>query len=55
MDIYPLVDSLLSHDGITGTLTLDDGANWNVQLRFNGGILEEQTIGASTSATAIWT
>ena len=40
--------------GLSGTLTLDDGANWNVALVFTGGILTGQTIGASSGATANW-
>jgi len=40
--------------GISGTLTIDDGANWNVALTFSAGILTGQTIGASSGATATW-
>jgi hypothetical protein len=41
--------------GLTGILEIDDGANWNVQLQFAGGILIGQTIAASSGATATWT
>lgn len=41
-------------DGLSGTLTLDDGANWRVTLTFAGGILTGQTTGASSAAAATW-
>jgi hypothetical protein len=41
-------------DGLTGTLTLDDGANWRITLTFTGGILTAQTTGASVAALAQW-
>ncbi len=40
--------------GLSGTLTLDDGANWRITLTFAGGILTGETIGATSSATATW-
>jgi hypothetical protein len=40
--------------GLTGVLTLDDGANWRITLTFTDGILTAKTTGASTSATASW-
>jgi hypothetical protein len=42
------------NQGLSGTLTLDDGANWRVTLTFTGGILTGQTTGASSGATATW-
>jgi hypothetical protein len=42
------------NQGLSGTLTLDDGANWRITLTFSGGILTGQTTGASTSAAATW-
>jgi len=41
-------------DGISGTMTLDDGVNWNVTLTFKNGLLTAQTTGASTGAIASW-
>ena len=41
--------------GLTGTLELDDGANWNATLTFKNGLLVGQTTGASSAATATWT
>ncbi|GAH55665.1 unnamed protein product, partial [marine sediment metagenome] len=41
--------------GLTGILTLDDGANWNVALTFEDGVLTTQVIGVSTGASATWT
>lgn len=41
-------------DGITSTLTLDDGANWRITMTFTGGILTAKTTGASVAATATW-
>jgi hypothetical protein len=41
-------------DGITSTLTLDDGANWRVTMTFTGGILTAKTTAASSGATATW-
>lgn len=39
----------------TGTLVLDDGANWRVTLTFYDGKLTGVTTDASTAATATWT
>ena len=41
--------------GLSGTLTVDDGVNWNFTLTFTHGILTGQTTGATTStAGASW-
>lgn len=42
------------NQGLSGTLTLDDGSNWRITLTFTGGILTGQTTGASSAATATW-
>jgi len=39
----------------TGTLLLDDGANWRVTLTFYDGKLTGVTTAASTAAVATWT
>ena len=40
----------------SGTLIIDDGANWRITLEFNGGVLvNEPTIAASIAALAQWT
>ena len=39
----------------TGTLVLDDGANWRLTLTFYDGKLTAVTTAASTSAEASWT
>lgn len=39
----------------TGTLVLDDGANWRVTLTFYDGKLSAVTTAASSSAEATWT
>jgi len=41
-------------DGLTSTLTLDDGANWRITMTFTGGILTAKTTAASSGATATW-
>ena len=41
-------------NGLSGTLTLDDGANWRVTLTFTKGVLTGQTTGASSGATGTW-
>jgi len=41
--------------GLSGTLTLDDGANWRITLTFTNGILTGKTTGASTGAAGTWT
>jgi hypothetical protein len=43
-----------NNQGLTGTLTLDDGSNWRITLTFTGGILTGQTTGASSAAAATW-
>lgn len=43
-----------TNQGLSGTMTLDDGANWRATLTFTGGILTGQTTGASEGATASW-
>lgn len=43
-----------SNQGLSGTMTLDDGVNWRITLTFTGGILTGQTTGASSAATATW-
>ena len=56
-DVNFLVNTNLtinSNTGQSGTLTLDDGANWRITLTFTHGILTGQTTGASSSATASW-
>jgi hypothetical protein len=40
--------------GESGTLILDDGANWRVTLVFSGGVLTSVTTAASSGATASW-
>jgi hypothetical protein len=40
--------------GLSGTMTVDDGANWRFTLTFTGGILTGQTTAASSAATASW-
>ena len=42
------------NQGLSGTMTLDDGANWRITLTFVGGILTGQTTGVSSGATAAW-
>lgn len=42
------------NQGLSGTLTLDDGANWRITLTFLGGILTGQTTGASVAAAGTW-
>jgi hypothetical protein len=46
------VRDAIGTDGLTGILTLDDGANWRVVLTFRDGKLTAVTTGASTGATA---
>ncbi len=41
-------------DGISSTLTLDDGANWRITMTFTGGILTAKTTAASSGAVATW-
>jgi hypothetical protein len=45
---------LIKRKGLTGTLTLDDGANWRIVLTFTNGILTSQSIAASSGAGATW-
>lgn len=40
--------------GISGTLTLDDGANWRITMTYKLGILTAVTTAASGGATATW-
>jgi len=42
------------NQGLTGTLTVDDGANWRFTLTFVGGILTGQTTAGTTAAAATW-
>lgn len=42
------------NQGLTGTLTLDDGVNWRATLTFTGGILTDQTTANSSGALANW-
>jgi len=41
-------------DGISSTLTLDDGANWRITATFAGGILTAKTTAASSGQCATW-
>lgn len=43
------------NQGISGTLTLDDGANWRIVVIVAGGLITSVTTSASVSATATWT
>ena len=40
--------------GISGVLTLDDGANWRITMTFVLGVLTAVTTAASGGATATW-
>jgi len=40
--------------GLSGTMTLDDGANWRVTMTFKNGLLTAQTTGASSGAAGSW-
>jgi len=48
-----IVQDLMS--GKSGTLVLDDGANWRVTLQFKEGKLIDVTTAASSGAAASWT
>lgn len=41
--------------GVSGTLVLDDGANWRVTVVIGGGIITSVSSAASSGAAAIWT
>jgi len=41
-------------DGLSTTLTLDDGTNWRITQTFTGGILTAKTTAASSGQCATW-
>ena len=45
----------LAKGSLSGTLTLDDGSNWRLTLKFYHGRLVSVNIAASSSAIASWT
>ena len=48
-DWHVIAGNAVAGSGLSGVLTLDDGANWNVQLTFTNGQLTNQLIAASTT------
>lgn len=43
------------NQGESGTLTVDDGANWRFTLTFTGGILTSHTVGGTAGVACTWT
>jgi hypothetical protein len=57
-DVDGLGDITLTTAGflnITGTLVVDDGANWRLTLEFVDGVVIDIQTGASVAATCTWT
>jgi hypothetical protein len=40
--------------GVSGTLTMDDGANWRIVVTIEDGKIMTVTAGASTGAAGTW-